>query len=157
MPGMSGFELLSVVRRRFPAIRVIAMSSAFSGSDVPTGVAADAFYEKTTKIAAWLQIVEAMRHFDGLHSIYRPNPSAPIWIEVPSGEPYVVMGCPECLRTFTQVLDNGGGLIHEISCVYCRSLIHNAIVSRPRHLPGLFSVSPFWNVHRLVARWVSNG
>ena len=25
MPGMSGFELLSVVRRRFPAIRVIAM------------------------------------------------------------------------------------------------------------------------------------
>ena len=24
MPGMSGFELLSVVRRRFPAIRVVA-------------------------------------------------------------------------------------------------------------------------------------
>lgn len=31
MPGMSGFELLSVVRRRFPAVRVIAMSGAFSG------------------------------------------------------------------------------------------------------------------------------
>jgi CheY-like chemotaxis protein len=30
MPGMSGFELLSVVRRRFPSIRVIAMSGAFS-------------------------------------------------------------------------------------------------------------------------------
>jgi CheY-like chemotaxis protein len=27
MPGMSGFEFLSVVRRRFPSIRVIAMSS----------------------------------------------------------------------------------------------------------------------------------
>ncbi|MGA8162717.1 MAG: response regulator, partial [Acidobacteriaceae bacterium] len=26
MPGMSGFELLSVVRRRFPSIRVVAMS-----------------------------------------------------------------------------------------------------------------------------------
>jgi CheY-like chemotaxis protein len=35
MPGMSGFELLSVVRRRFPSIRVIAMSSAFSGVDLP--------------------------------------------------------------------------------------------------------------------------
>jgi CheY-like chemotaxis protein len=31
MPGMSGFELLSVVRRRFPEIRVIAMSGSFLG------------------------------------------------------------------------------------------------------------------------------
>jgi CheY-like chemotaxis protein len=30
MPGMSGGELLSVVRRRFPSIRAIAMSSALS-------------------------------------------------------------------------------------------------------------------------------
>ena len=29
MPRMSGFELLSVVRRRFPSIRTIAMSGAF--------------------------------------------------------------------------------------------------------------------------------
>jgi CheY-like chemotaxis protein len=42
MPGMSGFELLSVVRRRFPAIQVIAMSGAFSGDTVPTGIVADA-------------------------------------------------------------------------------------------------------------------
>src|ERR1039458_3032665 len=30
MPGMSGFELLSVVRRQFPAIHMIAMSGASS-------------------------------------------------------------------------------------------------------------------------------
>jgi CheY-like chemotaxis protein len=29
MPGMSGFELLSAVRRRFSAIQVIAMSERF--------------------------------------------------------------------------------------------------------------------------------
>ena len=104
MSGMSGFELLSVVRRRFPAIQVIAMSSAFSGSDVPTGIAADAFYEKATKVAGLLQIIEATIHFNGLYSVYRPGPSAPIWI-APSGELYVVMACPECLRTFAQVLD----------------------------------------------------
>jgi CheY-like chemotaxis protein len=46
MPSMSGFELLSIVRRRFPEIRVIAMSGAFSGSEIPAGVAADAFYGK---------------------------------------------------------------------------------------------------------------
>ncbi|MFZ0747106.1 MAG: response regulator [Terracidiphilus sp.] len=46
MPGMSGFELLPVVRRRFPAILVIAMSGAFSGNEVPSGVPADAFFQK---------------------------------------------------------------------------------------------------------------
>src|SRR5580658_11019572 len=41
MPGMSGFELLSQVRRQFPAIQTIAMSGAFHGDEVPSGVAAD--------------------------------------------------------------------------------------------------------------------
>src|SRR5207237_9633354 len=47
MPQMSGFEFLSVVRRRFPRISVIAMSGAYHSSDtVPGGVIADAFYSK---------------------------------------------------------------------------------------------------------------
>src|ERR1700683_342753 len=46
MSGMSGFELLRVVRREFPSIRVIAMSGAFSGDQIPPGVLADAFYQK---------------------------------------------------------------------------------------------------------------
>jgi CheY-like chemotaxis protein len=46
MPAMSGFEFLSVVRRRFPDIRVIAMSAAFSGDGAPPGMAADDFYAK---------------------------------------------------------------------------------------------------------------
>ena len=47
MPEMSGFEFLSVVRRRFPQISVIAMSGAYhSGDSVPGGVIADAFYGK---------------------------------------------------------------------------------------------------------------
>jgi CheY-like chemotaxis protein len=35
MPGMSGFELLSVVRRRLPSIYVIATSGAYSGANIP--------------------------------------------------------------------------------------------------------------------------
>jgi len=47
MPQMSGFEFLSVVRRRFPHIPVIAISGAFnSPEEVPDGVIADAFYAK---------------------------------------------------------------------------------------------------------------
>ncbi len=60
MPRMSGFEFLSVVRRRFPSIRVIAMSGAFSGEDIPPGIAADAFYEKGPNLSSLLQIVQAM-------------------------------------------------------------------------------------------------
>src|ERR1051326_5132461 len=39
MPEMSGFEFLSVVRRRFPKISVIASSGAYGSRTVPTGVA----------------------------------------------------------------------------------------------------------------------
>jgi len=128
MPGMSGFELLSVVRRLYPVIQVIAMSSAFSGSEVPIGIAADAFYEKATQVAALLQIIRATPHFDGLHSVYRPGPSAPIWLDLPSAQPYIVVVCPECLRTLTRISDNSCGVIHETGCIYCGSLIRYAIV-----------------------------
>jgi len=57
MPGMSGFELLSVVGSRFPAIHKIAMSGAFFGSEVPSGVAADAFYQKGTGTDALLHVL----------------------------------------------------------------------------------------------------
>jgi CheY-like chemotaxis protein len=57
MPGMSGFDFLSIVHRGFPAIRAIAMSGAFTGSEVPSGVTADAFYEKGTGMNALLHIV----------------------------------------------------------------------------------------------------
>jgi CheY-like chemotaxis protein len=37
MPRMSGFELLSTIRLQFPAIPLIAMSSAFPSSQVLEG------------------------------------------------------------------------------------------------------------------------
>jgi DNA-binding NtrC family response regulator len=60
MPGLSGFELLSVVRRRFPEIHTIAMSGSFSGDEVPSGVAADAFYQKGSSMGSLLRILEAL-------------------------------------------------------------------------------------------------
>src|SRR5512140_748739 len=47
MPNMSGFEFLSVVRRRFPRIPVVAVSGAYGcGDAVPGGIIADGFYSK---------------------------------------------------------------------------------------------------------------
>lgn len=132
MPGMSGYELLSVVRRRFPAIKVIAMSGVFSGDGVPPGVAADAFFEKGNNLESLLQIIEAMARSERQLDFQHSSPMAPIWIprngHDPSGEAYVVITCPECLRTFSQILDKAISSIRETSCVYCYSLIHYAIV-----------------------------
>lgn len=58
MPGMSGFELLSKVRCQFPAIQTIAMSGAFCGDEVPSGVAADAFYQKGSSVGSLLRMIE---------------------------------------------------------------------------------------------------
>lgn len=60
MPGMTGFELLTVVRHRFPAIQTVAMSGAFSGNEVPSGVAADAFYQKGSSVGSLLMIIESL-------------------------------------------------------------------------------------------------
>jgi CheY-like chemotaxis protein len=64
MPRMSGFELLPVVRQQFPRTRVVAMSSAFLGDDVPAGIVADAFYAKASDVVALLQIIETMAYPD---------------------------------------------------------------------------------------------
>jgi len=60
MPGMSGFELLPLVRLQFPIVRVIAMSGAFCGHQVPDGVTADAFYAKGNGVAVFLKAIESL-------------------------------------------------------------------------------------------------
>jgi CheY-like chemotaxis protein len=131
MLGMSGFELLSVVRRRFPAITVIAMSSAFSGGEVPTGVAADAFYQKATSIPSLLRLVAETASPD-FYLAKRDGKSAPIWIathpEESSPDEHVVIACPECLRTFAHAPGKSVAVVRKTDCAYCLTMIHYAIV-----------------------------
>jgi CheY-like chemotaxis protein len=99
MPRMSGFELLPVVRRRFPAIRLVAMSGAFSGNEVPSGVAADAFYEKGSDIRSLLEIVGGLTRPEELPA-NRPASSASLWaqrdVSDTDGRPYDSIACSEC-------------------------------------------------------------
>jgi hypothetical protein len=137
MPNMSGFELLSVVRRRFPAIRTIAMSGSFSGDEVPSGVAADGFYQKGSSIVALLRIMETLPQIE---RVARPpsSPDTPLWIHRNthdfSPDAYITITCPECLRTFPEALASGY-LKHTTSCIYCRSVIHYAIVQPADRMP----------------------
>ena len=50
MPNMSGFELLSIVRRRFPQLPVIAITGEYSTSE-PEGLLADAIFHKGPLLA----------------------------------------------------------------------------------------------------------
>lgn len=132
LPRMSGFELLSVVRRRFPAIRAIAMSGSFSGDDVPPGVVADAFYERGSHPGLLFRIVKAMTQSPRGAALDRPSTMAPIWIprngHDPAGQPYVMVTCTECLRIFPQALGKRLNGIHQASCVHCSSPLQYAIV-----------------------------
>ena len=131
MPGMSGFELLSVVRRLYPAIHVIATSGAFSGEAVPHGVAADRFYEKASGLSFLFETVKQGASAGA--TMQRPLGSlAPMWMSptgrLASNESYVLMGCPCCLRAFPQVLVQDQAIVCETECVYCAATISYAIV-----------------------------
>jgi CheY-like chemotaxis protein len=137
MPNMSGFELLSIVRRRFPAIQTIAMSGSFSGDEVPSGVAADGFYQKGSSIVALLRIMASLPRSD--RPAPRPtSPEAPLWIQStvhdPSPDGCITINCPECLRSFPQALD-AGSLQHKTDCIYCESPIYYTIVHSADSIP----------------------
>ena len=128
MPGMSGFELLSVVRRRFPSIPVVAMSGAFAGSSLPEGLPADAFYEKGTGMANLLKALEFVSGRDAGNRV-----ETPIWFSQnghdPSGAPFVTMACPECLRAFPLALRIPISVPNRADCIYCGISIKYAIAS----------------------------
>src|SRR6185312_410711 len=105
MPEMSGFEFLSVVRRRFPQISVIASSGAYSSKVVPSGVLADAFYAKGQDSAEMLlSSVAALIQTSATQAMSHRDTSAPVWIprngKDSNGIPYIVITCTECLRSF---------------------------------------------------------
>src|SRR5271155_103902 len=79
MPGMSGFEFLSVVRRRFPTIQVIAMSSVVAAGGAPSGGAADMFYQKGSGPGSLLQAIRAMAGSERRPLPSRTRAPAPIW------------------------------------------------------------------------------
>jgi CheY-like chemotaxis protein len=130
MPQMSGFEFLSVVRRRFPQISVIAMSGAYpSGDVVPGGVIADAFYAKgRSNPKMLLEIAAGLLQTSSAHAVDHERQSAPVWIprngKDSHGIPYVVLTCTECLRSFPlSVTSDDLERIQESPCRFCPNTV----------------------------------
>jgi CheY-like chemotaxis protein len=134
MPEMSGFEFLSVVRRRFPQIPVVAMSGAYQGGKtVPSGIIADGFYAKGSSQPQELYdtVADLIRTSAESAHAHRKEP-APVWIprngKDSNGIPYIVLTCTECLRSFPLSV-NGEALqtIQETECLFCPSKVRYVI------------------------------
>jgi CheY-like chemotaxis protein len=122
MPHMSGFEFLSIVRKRFPRIPTIAISGAFSGRDIPESVLADAFFEKgkLSPKELFQEIINLLEELPARQSIARRDKPA-IWIPV-SNANYIAVTCPSCLRTFPVATPLSVGA-HAVECDACASAV----------------------------------
>jgi CheY-like chemotaxis protein len=129
MPKMSGFEFLSVVRRRFPKISVVASSGAYASRVVPTGVLADAFYAKGEgDPQTLLESVAMLIQTSDAQAIAHQDQSAPVWIprngKDSNGVPYIVITCTECLRSFPlNVSTEQNPEVRETPCLFCSNTV----------------------------------
>jgi CheY-like chemotaxis protein len=154
MPQMSGFEFLSVVRRRFPQILVVAMSGAYGAADaVPGGVIADAFYAKgQNKPEVLLKLIADLLRTSASQVIAHTRQSAPVWIPRNGtgshGIPYIVLTCTECLRSFPlNVTGEVTPTVLTTPCIFCLNEVRYiidfslSVASPPKRIAELASIA----------------
>ena len=119
MPNMSGFEFLSVVRRRFPHIPVIAVSGEYLTAGMPPGLLMDVFLQKGGYTQQ--QLFETIRRLISDSPIRPHLPKCdkdPLWIPRRDAG-YVVVVCTECLRSFPVDDSSAGTEVHKTECPSC--------------------------------------
>lgn len=120
MPNMSGFELLAIVRRRFPHIPVIAISGEFiAAGGQPPPLLADCFFQKGSYTPH--QLLSSIRELLN-ESPIRPHlgnyGKVPLWIPRRDAD-YVVITCTECLRSFAVEDQAHGDQLRTAECPSC--------------------------------------
>ena len=99
MPRMSGTEFLDVVRKRFPQIPVMVISSEAADA-MPEGVAADAYYHKSG--IGFQQLPETIATLTAklpLRTGPSPVDNEPVQARLNENGEFIV-GCRDCLRDF---------------------------------------------------------
>jgi hypothetical protein len=125
-----GFAALEQMRIDTPDV-ILSSSGAFTGDQIPAGVAADAFYEKASGLMSLFeafQIAEQLRPIESRNAV----PLVPIWLPiewqtVPGGLNHA-LSCPECLRIFAYTHKVIPGQLQEEICVFCESPIYFTVV-----------------------------
>jgi CheY-like chemotaxis protein len=122
MPNMNGFELLSVLRTRYPGMPTIAISGEFLSREVDDALIADAFFQKGSysiqdMLATVADLLSAPIATARGKSRVGSRGLSPMW--TPTGNSPVMLTCTHCLRSFPIELCDGGTPSKEIDCVFC--------------------------------------
>ena len=140
MPRMSGLELLSVVRSRFPAIPVIAISESYEiRGSLPPGVMADTFYPKGR-----CNPDELLRTVADLirTPVTRPTyhlPSRPPAVQLAraasdsTGDALLMLTCSDCLRAFSLDTSLENPDVQEAHCPFCAAPVSFVTDASPEH------------------------
>ena len=131
MPNMSGFEFLSIARRRFPQIPTIAVSGEFHPPIEPLGVIADAFLSKPFSLDELeAKIAELLRDSPPRPAIKKDR--APVW--VPRNGEYYVITCTDCLRSFSIPAEKSVRVFRELrtlACIFCDAQVQFIVEEQP--------------------------
>jgi CheY-like chemotaxis protein/DNA-directed RNA polymerase subunit RPC12/RpoP len=129
MPRMSGIEFISVVRRRFPSIPIIAISGSIS-SELLEETKPNAWFEKgSLQVHGLLQAV---------HDLVRKTPdcadfpqvvTTPVRVQ-PGFAGYFILTCTDCLRTFRATRTPENKRVDGTAvCTYCEARVPYLIES----------------------------
>ena len=130
MPNMSGVELLSILRRRFPHIGVVAMSGDLQSSSRHPQVIADAFLAKPFKLVELVQTIRELIARFPIRTQGAKIESVPFWIAPQKG--YCVITCTECLRSFLSIVGEATEEAEQRTlCTHCSAELHYVVDRSP--------------------------
>jgi CheY-like chemotaxis protein len=123
MPNMSGFELLSIVRRRFPHLPTIGISGEFILATMPLGLLVDHFFQKGEYTPDQLKAkMKELISDSPIRAHIGKADKAPLWIPRRNTE-YIVVTCPECLRSSSITDAKETGDLQETECIACGATV----------------------------------
>lgn len=129
MPNMNGFELLAVVREKFPRLPVVAISGEFVGEQVQ-GLLADVFLQKGSYSPdALVQTVRSLLAHSP--SGEARDDTAATW--APTHGSDVMITCSHCFRSFPlDPCDQAEPSSNEITCIFCATRLRYRLVGITR-------------------------
>ena len=125
MPNMNGFELLAVVREKFPQLPVIAISGEFVGEQVE-GILADVFLQKGSYTPETL--LEVIDSLFRRTTTARRRDSATVWAATKDVE--VLITCSECLRSCPlDPCEPAEQQSKEVRCIFCDARLQYRLIA----------------------------
>ena len=124
MPNMNGFELLSVIRTRFPKLPTIAISGEFAS--VHEGPLADAFFQKGHyEVPEFLGTIANL--LTGPQKSRLKPQASPVW--TPLKDAPVMLTCAECLRSFPINACDDPEQSKRMDCIFCGTHLEVQLVA----------------------------